>query len=304
MHPKITILITCYNKQHSIKETINSVVNQSISKETYEILVIDDCSNDNSIKEIRKFTDISLHQNEQNKGVLKSIFIGLEKAQGSIIILLDGDDLLAWNAIEILSKFLFKNPNCALYSKCQRFNNKAIELQKKPIKNYEVTKVFNYPINIIRFNKTGTPALAFYKKDLLIHKYSVPPVLIQDHIIPAMLAKNIKKFYFIDALTHIAINWDSDTHITSNTAQLEHDRLEFFWQCIQSERFIGNSLFDFYFRIVLLKKIFKRNKKYKLQCRLSFSKMLRGLFDINQLEALKNDAMVQFRKNYKIKFYG
>ncbi len=304
MHPQTTILITCFDKEHSIQKTIESALNQSIDKALYEVLVIDDASTDNSVNEISKMNGIVLHENCVNQGVLQSVFIGLEKAKGEIIILLDGDDLLASNAVEILSEFLLKNPNCAVYSKCKRFDDRDIELHRKPIENYKVIRTFNQPMNISRFNKTGTSTLAFYKNDLLSHKNNVPPVLIQDHIIPPMLACNVNKFFFIDALTHIMINWDSDTHITSNSPQLEHDRIEFFWQCVKAERIAGSRIFDFYFRMILLKKIYKRNKKFKLNVPLGFSKMLHGFMNIIELETIKNETMNAFRENYKIKYYG
>lgn len=300
---KTAIIITCFNKQHSITKTIESAVSQINCEEHYEIIVVDDCSTDNSVEEIQNFKQVNLVQNKENLGTLQSIFIGLEKTHADLIILLDGDDLLVCNAVEIISKFLFKNPNCALYTRCERFDDRNTQLYKTPIKDYKITRTFRKAINIIRLSKTGTSAFAFYKKDLLKIKNEVPPVLIQDHIIPCMLSRNIKTFFFSDALTHIAINWKKDSHITSNKPQLEHDKLEYLWQCIQSERSQKNHFFDFYFRGILLKKILKRDKRFNLNIKLGFAKTIRAIFNIQKLEQLKIDAMKCFREKYSIKYY-
>lgn len=304
MKKKISILITCFNKEHSIQQTIESSLNQSISNSLFEILVIDDCSTDNSSQILSSIKGINFHRNIENQGVLQSVFIGLNKAQGEIIILLDGDDILVPNAVEIISEFLDKHPNSALYTNCKRFDKENLAIHQHPIDKYQITRKFNNPLNITRFNKTGTSAIAFYKNNLLDEQENVPPVLIQDHIIGAFLARQVNKFYFIDAMTHIAINWDSNTHITSNTPQMEHDRIEFFWQCIQTERRFKNSIFDIYFRIVLIKKIYKRNKKYKIGIKLGIFDVVNYIVKINSLKNIKDECMKAFREKYSIKFYG
>ena len=268
------------------------------------MIVVDDCSTDNSIEIVKKFESIKLVRNKINQGVLQSVFNGIELANGSIITLLDGDDLLAINAIELISEFLSKKTNTAVYTKCRRYNDPNTNIHNNTIKNYEVVRIFKKPLNIMRLNKTGTSAISFYKDNIIPEIHNIPPVLIQDHIIPSMLARHVKRFYFLDALTHIAINWSKNSHITSNIPQMEHDRIEFFWQCIQSERHAGSVLFDFYFRIVLLKKAYKRNKKYRLNVPLGINVILTNLFNLKKLENTKTNVMQAFRNKYNVKYYG
>ena len=106
--PLITILITNFNKGKFIANTIQSCKNQSYKK--IEIIIVDNCSTDNSIKIISKFKNIKLLFNIKKKtpalNQIKSIEMGALKAKGKIICLLDGDDLFKKDKLEkIVKKF-------------------------------------------------------------------------------------------------------------------------------------------------------------------------------------------------------
>mgnify|MGYP001290137320 CR=1 FL=1 len=55
MNPEISVIIPTFNRQKYISRAIRSILNQSISKDLYEIIVIDDGSTDNSISIIKLF---------------------------------------------------------------------------------------------------------------------------------------------------------------------------------------------------------------------------------------------------------
>jgi len=92
--PLITILITNFNKKKFIEDTIKSCKNQSYRN--IEIIVVDNCSTDGSIKSISKFKKIKLLFNIKKispaLNQIKSIEMGALKTKGEIICLLDGDD--------------------------------------------------------------------------------------------------------------------------------------------------------------------------------------------------------------------
>ena len=88
-------IIPAHNCENYIKSTIQSVLKQSHAN--LEILVIDDCSTDNTLQIVTDFakTDnrIQVFQNEKNLGVAKTRNRGFELAAGKFIALLDGDDI-------------------------------------------------------------------------------------------------------------------------------------------------------------------------------------------------------------------
>ena len=62
--PLISIIIPVYNAEKFIEDTINTVINQTY--DNYEIILIDDCSTDNSVNIINKYLneDIKLYKNK------------------------------------------------------------------------------------------------------------------------------------------------------------------------------------------------------------------------------------------------
>ena len=93
--PKITALITVYNSEKYIETAIKSVQKQKLND--IEILVVDDCSSDNSTKIIQQLKKsdkrIKMIQNKVNKGILYSKSLGILKSEGKFIMFLDSDDL-------------------------------------------------------------------------------------------------------------------------------------------------------------------------------------------------------------------
>lgn len=55
---KISVVIPTYNRQELLKKTIISLVNQSLSKEEFEVIICDDGSKDKPISLIEKFKKI------------------------------------------------------------------------------------------------------------------------------------------------------------------------------------------------------------------------------------------------------
>jgi len=92
MFPLFSVIITVYNKSDYIVDTINSVLNQRYSN--FEIIVVDDGSDDNSLKLINalKDTRIKVHS-KNNGGAASSRNYGMRLAKGTFIAFLDGDDL-------------------------------------------------------------------------------------------------------------------------------------------------------------------------------------------------------------------
>ena len=95
-NPIISVIVTIYNQAHCLHKCIKSIQNQSIKN--IEILIIDDCSTDNTTDIIQQFqqTDprIILYAHDINEGTIKSRSDGIRKAKGEYILVIDGDDAL------------------------------------------------------------------------------------------------------------------------------------------------------------------------------------------------------------------
>ena len=125
----ISVIIPLYNKERFIKETLDSVFNQTFSD--YEIIIVDDGSIDNSASIVKAIDDqrITVFSN-QNKGVSHARNFGISNANSDLIALLDGDDLWEPNHLENLYNLYKKFPDCGLYATAyykQYFNGKKIK---------------------------------------------------------------------------------------------------------------------------------------------------------------------------------
>ena len=93
-NPIISVIVIVYNQKYCIHNAIRSIQNQSIKN--LEIIIIDDCSSDNSNEIIKKYQEednrIILIKHEVNQGKIKSRSDGVRIASGKYITVLDGDD--------------------------------------------------------------------------------------------------------------------------------------------------------------------------------------------------------------------
>ena len=134
----ITILIANYNSEQFFKDCFNSLILQTVSN--FEVIILDDCSNDNSISNIEnlilndyRFKLYKLNQN-QGVGFVKNKLIDL--ASSEICAFLDPDDALLPNALEVMIEAHNKYINAGLiysnYFECDyNLNIKRIHYNKQ-----------------------------------------------------------------------------------------------------------------------------------------------------------------------------
>ncbi len=110
-----SIIITNYNYGKYIGECLRSCLYQSLEKKLFEVIVVDDCSSDNSLKIIQEYLgphnkNLRIIKNKKNYGVAKSSNIAFKKAQGKYVIRIDSDDFVNKELLKILVYFLEENP--------------------------------------------------------------------------------------------------------------------------------------------------------------------------------------------------
>lgn len=97
----VSVIIPVYNSAKYIEETINSVLNQIY--QNFEIIIVDDCSTDDSCKIIENLKDkrIRLIKLEKNSGVAVARNTAIENANGQYIAFLDSDDTWVRNKLQL-----------------------------------------------------------------------------------------------------------------------------------------------------------------------------------------------------------
>ncbi len=100
--PQISVIMPAYNAAKTIDSAIGSVLKQTYKD--FELIVIDDCSNDNTQELIKSYAEsddrIVLLQNEKNSGVSATRNYGISRAAGKWIAFLDSDDMWREDKLE------------------------------------------------------------------------------------------------------------------------------------------------------------------------------------------------------------
>ena len=104
---KISIIVPVFNVENYIEEALESIISQTIGLENLEVIMVDDCSTDESGKIIdeysakyENFKAIHLSENSGNAGRPRNI--GIENSNGKYIMFLDPDDFYTDNMCETL----------------------------------------------------------------------------------------------------------------------------------------------------------------------------------------------------------
>jgi glycosyltransferase involved in cell wall biosynthesis len=87
---KISIIVPCYNEEQTIEALLQAVKDSSI-KYKKEIIVVNDCSTDNSAELVKRDTDIVYLEHTTNQGKGSALRTGIQAASGDIIIIQDAD---------------------------------------------------------------------------------------------------------------------------------------------------------------------------------------------------------------------
>jgi len=122
----LSIIIISYNTKELLEQCINSIIKSLMNSESkhqassvsYEIIVVDNNSKDDSVKFvnslIRNKLAIKLIENKENVGFAKANNQGIKIAKGEYIMLLNSDTIVQNNALEILVDYLEENPDIAV----------------------------------------------------------------------------------------------------------------------------------------------------------------------------------------------
>ncbi len=146
--PKISIVISVYNGEAFLKTALLSIQNQDFKD--IEIVIVDDCSKDNSIHLINNMMindpRIVLFKNKENRGALYTKTKGILSAKGKYIMILDEDDI-----------FVQRDAFSILYNEAENNNLDLLEFS---------ILISKSKINIIKANITETISPIIFQPEL------------------------------------------------------------------------------------------------------------------------------------------
>jgi glycosyltransferase involved in cell wall biosynthesis len=116
--PSLSVVIANFNHGHYLQESLKAILNQSYRP--IEVIIIDDCSTDNSVDVIKSFahldSTVRFYRNDKNMGTLYSGNRGLSLATGEYVYFGAADDCICPGLFEKSITILAKYPNAGLCS--------------------------------------------------------------------------------------------------------------------------------------------------------------------------------------------
>lgn len=161
---KVSVITPAYNAGKYIRETIESILNQTFSE--FEFIIIDDCSTDNTWEIIREYeakdSRIRAIKNEYNLGIAGNRNKGLHLAQGEYIVWQDADDISLPTRVEKQLRFLEEHPKIGIVGGFLQFFDENGEhgFRKYDAEDADLRK------KIFRYSPVAQPAAMIRKKCL------------------------------------------------------------------------------------------------------------------------------------------
>jgi glycosyltransferase involved in cell wall biosynthesis len=166
--PKVSVLMSVYNGSRYLKESIDSILNQTFTD--LEFIIIDDCSTDDSGEIISEYAEkdqrIVLIKNPENIGLTKSLNKGLKIAKGEYVARQDADDISLPERLTKQVSLLNKEPEVALVS-C---NIALIDPDGNPIeKQIRACHPDLVSLHLLFYNHLGGHSQVIFRRELVIN---------------------------------------------------------------------------------------------------------------------------------------
>lgn len=151
-NPKISVIMSVHNGMPYLKEATESILNQTYKN--FEFIVVDDASDDNSLKYLSSIKDkrVKIIRNKKNIGLASSLNRALLLAKGDFIARMDADDISKPKRLEIQLHFLNNHPTtdiCGLWVSLINEEGNIIGSKKFPKSDINIKKLLNWRSPII-----------------------------------------------------------------------------------------------------------------------------------------------------------
>lgn len=170
--PLVSVIVTSYNREQYIAETIKSILVSSYQH--YEVIVVDDCSTDDTVAIAKKFerdNRVSVYINERNLGQFKNRNHAASFAKGKYIKYCDSDDLIYPWTLEYCVSMMEKYPDAGI-----GFIYLKNEVEKEYLAPKETIHTNFFSSTILNIGPSGTilNSELFRRSGMYEDKYGVP----------------------------------------------------------------------------------------------------------------------------------
>lgn len=191
-----SILITSFNQADTIVQTLKSCLNQTF--DDYEIVISDDCSQDNIVDVIRSFSSnkIRFYQQEVNLKEYPNRNFLIKKAKGDFVIFIDAEDIIYPHALSTLSYYVTKFSDCGLITMLETSVKKIYPIKLTPNDFFKFEFLSSSPITGRDFT-----TMVFNRKALIDIGLLPTEIKSGDTYIQIKLAQKYPTLLLADGLT-------------------------------------------------------------------------------------------------------
>lgn len=159
-NPLVSVLCASFNHEKFVGYFINSLINQTYTN--WELVIVDDCSTDNNVAEIKRINDQRIHvfQQDFNQGPGAALNKAFSESKGEIIVEIASDDMLEPNYLKyVVSNFSSRKDIGVIYSSVYIVdeNNKKYDEWKIDSSLNRITLLNQF---FYRYNELLSPGLA------------------------------------------------------------------------------------------------------------------------------------------------
>ncbi len=170
---KITILITNYNYGRWLNRCIRSCLSQQF--DDYEIIIVDDCSNDHSkdiLSKYHNYPNIKVIYNQTNVGIGASCFIGLSNALGFYTIRVDADDYIGEFCLRCLWLYARYNKSHAVACDYHTIDLNEDVLQRVSAKELPIACGILFRTDILEYLGSYNTSKRLYEDKELLDRFN------------------------------------------------------------------------------------------------------------------------------------
>ena len=243
---KFTLITASLNSEKTIKDSLDSVYNQSYKN--IEHIIIDSKSTDKTISIVEKYSHVTKIISEPDKGIYDALNKGIKYSTGDIIGFLHSDDYFSNNKVveKIVKKFAEKNDLNAVYADCEFFSKK----DKKKIIRKWISKPYDKKLLL---NGWMPPHASLYVRTKLIKSVNGFDSTFKisgdyDCILKMFTQNNFKAHHIPEVILKMSMGGKSNRSISDIILKTKED-----WRALRQ----NNYNFFLSLKIIILKNLSK-----------------------------------------------